>query len=261
MRAEALKKGGKAPGAEQRWEARVRDGLAAFQAGRVEEAYAAWRSAAAIARAFDAADPRRAASRTHLALCHAASGEATKARRAFRRALQAWAAAETWVARMSVGQRARSSGFHLRLEQKHRPSYDALARAESAKLLGAGRAAALAGSVHLARDPAAALEEARERRAAGLSWRDADQAAIWRALAALRREAGNDTAALDALSKAEAIERDPVHFGPERLSAVVDRSAPSDLRRLEAAVYLTPVVLRRRQPAARARAAPNPTTP
>ena len=140
-------KGGRAhPSAEQRWEARVRDGLAAFQAGRVEEAYAAWRSAAAIARAFDAADPRRAASRTHLALCHAASGEVTKARRAFRRALQAWEAAETWVARMSVGQRARSSGFHLRLEQKHRPSYDALARAECARLLGAGRAAALAGA-------------------------------------------------------------------------------------------------------------------
>ncbi len=240
-------KGGRAqPSAEQRWEARVRDGLAAFQAGRIDAAYAAWRSAAAIARAFDAADPRRAASRTHLALCHAASGEATKARRAFRRALQAWETAETWVARMSVGQRARSSGFHLRLEQKHRPSYDALARAECARLLGAGRAAALAGAFHLARNPAAALEEAQERRAAGLSWRDADQAAIWRALAALRQEAGDDGAALEAQSKAEAIERDPVHFGSERLAAVADGGAPSDLRRLEAAVYLTPVCLRRR---------------
>ena len=234
------------PSVEQRWEARVRDGLAAFQAGRVEEAYAAWRSAAATARAFDAADPRRAASRTHLALCHAASGEATKARRAFRRALQAWESAETWVARMSVGQRARSSGFHLRLEQKHRPSYDALARAECARLLGAGRAAALAGTAHLARDSAATLEDAQEKRAAGLSWRDADQAAIWRALAVLRQEAGDDGAALEALSKAEAIERDPVRFGSERLAAVADGGAPSDLRRLEAAVYLTPVCLRRR---------------
>ena len=240
-------KGGRAhPSAEQRWEVRVRDGLAAFQAGRIDAAYAAWRSAAAIARAFGAADPRRAASRTHLALCHAASGEATKARRAFRRALQAWESAETWVARMSVGQRARSSGFHLRLEQKHRPSYDALARAECTRLLGAGRAAALAGAAHFARNPAAALEEAQERRTAGLSWRDADQAAIWRALAALRQEAGEDGAALEALSKAEAIERDPVYFDSERLAAVADGSAPSDLRRLEAAVYLTPVCLRRR---------------
>ena len=69
---------------------------------------------------------------------------------------------------------------------------------------------------------------------------------IWRALAALRQEAGDEAAALDALSKAEAIERDPVRFGPERLTAVADGSAPSDLRRLEAAVYLTPVCLRRR---------------
>ena len=246
MATEHTKGGSALPSAEQRWEARVRDGLAAFQAGRVEEAYAAWRSAAAIARAFDAADPRRAASRTHLALCHAASGETTKARRAFRRALQAWEAAEIWVARMSVGQRARSSGFHLRLEQKHRPSYDALARAECARLLGAGRAAALAGAAHLARNPAAALEEAQERRTAGLSWRDADQAAIWRTLAAFRQEAGDDAAALEALSKAEAIERDPVHFDSERLAAVADGNALSDLRRLEAAVYLTPVCLRRR---------------
>ena len=240
-------KGGSAPGsAEQRWEARVRDGLAAFQAGRIDAAYAAWRSAAAIARAFDADDPRRAASRTHLALCHAESGESTKARRAFRLALQAWESAEHWVTRMALPQRKRSSGFHLRLEQKHRPSYDALARAECARLLGAGRAAALAGAFHLARNPAAALEEAQERRAAGLSWRDADQAAIWRALAALRQEAGDEAATQEALSKAEAIERDPVHFGPERLAAVADGSALSDLRRLEAAVYLTPVCLRRR---------------
>ena len=246
MATERSKGGNTVSGAEKRWEARVRDGLDAFRAGRMDAAYAAWRSAAAIARAFAADDPRRAASRTHLALCHAASGEAAKARRAFRRALRAWEAAEHWVARMNVGQRARSSGFHLRLEQKHRPSYDALARAECAKLLGAGRAAALAGAAHLARNPAAAFEEAREKRTAGLSWRAADQAAIWRALAALRREAGDDGAAGEALSKAEAIERDPVHFGPERLAAVADGSMPSDLRRLEAAVYLTPVCLRRR---------------
>ena len=246
MATEHTKGGSGAGGADQRWETRVRDGLAAFQAGHVEEAYAAWRSAAAIARAFDADDPRRAASRTHLALCHAASGEATKARRAFRRALQAWESAETWVARMSVGQRARSSGFHLRLELRHRRSYDVLARAECARLLGAGRAAARAGAAHLARNPAAALEEAQQERTAGLSWRDANQAAIWRALAALRQEAGDVGAALDALRRAEAIERDPVRFGPERLAAVADGNAPSDFKRLEAAVYLTPVCLRRR---------------
>ena len=110
----------------------------------------------------------------------------------------------------------------------------------------AGRAAALAGSAHLARNPATPLEEAQEQRAGGLSWREADQVAIWRALAALREEAGNGTAALDARHRADEIERDPVSFGPERLATATEGEPASDLRRLEATVYLTPVVLRRR---------------
>ena len=236
----------RAQSAGRRWEARALAGLAAFRAGRIEEAYAAFRSAAAITRAFAPDDPRRAASRTQLALCHAAGGDARAARRAFNRALRAWDAAEAWVGRMAVGQRARSSGFHLRLQAKHPGAYDTIARAEFVKLLGAGRAAALAGCAHLARDPAAALEEAHAKRAAGLSWRDADCALICRALAGLRQEAGEDAAAEEARRKAEAIERDPVRFGPERLAEPAEGQAPSDLRRLEAAVYLTPVVPPRR---------------
>ncbi len=231
---------------EQRWEVRTLGGLAAFRENRVAEAYTAWRAAAANTRAFVADDPRRAASRTHLALCHGAAGDAAAARRGFRRALQAWDAATLWVARMEIGQRARSSSFHLRLALKHPGGYDALARAEFTRLLGAGRAAALAGGAHLARDPAAALEEAQARRSEGLGYRDADLAAILRALAALRLEAGDEAAALDARRRAEAIERDPVDFGPARLAAGPDGRAQNDLRRLEAAVYLTPVVLRRR---------------
>ena len=232
-------------GAEERWEARALEGVAAFRAGRIEEAYDAWRSAAAVTRAFAPGDPRRAASRTQLALCHAAvRGDAT-ARRAFRRALRAWDAAEGWVGRMAIPQRARSSSFHLRLQAKHPGGYDAVARAGFAKLLGAGRAAALAGSAHLARDPAAALEEAQEKRAAGLSWRDADCALICRAIADLRQEAGQE-GALEALQRAEAIGCDPVRFGPERLHTPAGGGSMSDLRRLEAAVYLTPVVPRRR---------------
>ena len=238
--------GNAASGAEQRWEARALEGLAAFDAGRIDDAYAAWRSAAAIARAFDADDPRRAASRTHLALCRAADGDTEAPRRAFRRALRAWEAAEAWVARMTIPQRARSSGFHLRLEAKHPGGYDAIARAEFARLLGAGRAAALAGCAHLARDPMAALEGSLALRAAGLGHRDADQALIMRAIATCRQEAGDDAGAQDARQRAKEIERDPVHFGPERLAANAGALRAGDLRRLEAAVYLTPVCLRRR---------------
>ena len=246
MASEHPKGGSAVPNAEQRWEARVLAGLAAFRAGRIDAAYTAWRSAAAIARPFAADDPRRAASRTHLALCHAAAGNARAARRAFHRALRAWEAADEWVARMAIPQRARSSGFHLRLQAKHPGGYDAVARAGYSRLLAAGRAAALASSAHLARNPAAPLEEAQEQRAGGLSWREADQVAIWRALAALREAAGDGAAALDARRRADGIERDPVSFGPERLSTATGGEPASDLRCLEAAVYLTPVVLRRR---------------
>lgn len=246
METERTEEGNAIASAEQRWEARARDGLAAFDAGRVDDAYAAWRSAAAIARAFAADDPRRAASRTHLALCHAAAGSDAAACRAFRRALSAWVAAEQWVARMALPQRARSSGFHLRLERKNPGGYDSIARVGYVRLLSAGRGAALAGGAHLARNPAAALEQARGLRTDGLGRRDCDQAVICRALAALRQEAGDDAEALDARQRAEEIERDPVRFGPERLALLAEGEAPSDLRRLEAAVYLTPVILRRR---------------
>ena len=63
MRAEPPNGSGKALSAEQRWEARVRDGLDAFHADRVDEAYAAWRSAAAMidhkTNRFRAARPGR----------------------------------------------------------------------------------------------------------------------------------------------------------------------------------------------------------
>ena len=132
------------------------------------------------------------------------------------------------------------------METKHRASYDALARAGFARLLNAGQAAAHAGAAHLARNPAAVLEDAQEKRAAGLSWRDADRAAILRALATLRQQAGDHEGTRDARQRAEAIEHDPVGYGPERLAALGPGADPGDLRRLEAAVYLTPVVPRPR---------------
>ena len=246
MRPENPEGRGAAASAEQRWEARVLEGLAAFRAGRIDEAYAAWRSAAAIRQGLRRGrpapggqpDPSRPLPCRGRRCRGGAPGLPPRA--------PVWEAAEQWVARMAVPQRARSSGFHLRMETKHRGSYDALARAGFARLLNAGRAAAHAGAAHLARNPAAVLEDAQEKRAAGLSWRDADRAAILRALATLRQEAGDHEGTQDARQRAEAIERDPVGYGPERLAALGPGADPGDLRRLEAAVYLTPVVPRPR---------------
>lgn len=241
--------------AERGWEARARAGWTAFREGRIAQAHAAWRAAAACTRTFAPGDPRRAASRTNLALCHAATGADAAARRSFRRALRAWDDARPWVARMAVGQRARSSSFHLRLAAKHAGGYDAPARAEFARLLGAGRAAALAGGAHLAKEPAAALEEARVLREAGLGYREAGLAVIRRALAAYAAAAGDGALAAAHRRRAAEITRDPARFGPERLAEECGAEA-GDLGRLKAAVYLTPVVLRPRPRDAAFRAPP-----
>lgn len=240
--------------AERGWEARAHAGWTAFREGRIAAAQAAWRAAAMRTRTFAPGDPRRAASRTNLALCHAATGADAAARRSFRRALRAWDDARPWVARMAVGQRARSSSFHLRLAAKHAGGYDAPARAEFARLLGAGRAAALASSAHLAKDPAAALEEARALREAGLGYREAGLAVICQALAAYAA-AGDGARAAAHRHRAAEIARDPACFGPERLAAECGAQA-GDLGRLKAAVYLTPVVLRPRARDAAFRAPP-----
>lgn len=240
--------------AERGWEARAHAGWMAFREGRIAAAQAAWRAAAMRTRTFAPGDPRRAASRTNLALCHAATGADARARRSFRRSLCAWDDAEAWVARMAVGQRARSSSFHLRLASKHAGGYDAPARGEFARLLGAGRAAALAGGAHLAKEPAAALEEARVLREAGLGYREAGLAVICRALAAYAAAGDGERAAAHRHRAAE-IARDPVRFGPERLAAECGAEA-GDLGRLKAAVYLTPVVLRPRARDAAFRAPP-----
>ncbi len=241
--------------AERGWEARARAGWAAFREGRIAAAHAAWRAAAARTRAFAPDDPRRAASRTNLALCHAAAGADAAARRSFRRALRAWDDAGPWVARMAIGRRARSSIFHLRLAAKHAGGYDAPARAEFTRLLGAGRAAALAGGAHLAKDPTAALEEALALREAGLGYREAGLASIRRALEECAAAAGAADLAAAHGRRAAEIARDPARFGPERLAAECGAEA-GDLGRLKAAVYLTPVVLRPPPRAAALRAPP-----
>lgn len=226
------------PQVEERWEGQAVRGWTAFRTGVIGEARACWRSASASSRAFAPDDPRRAASGTQLALLQDVAGNAKAARAGYRRALEAWDAAEAWVERMAIDQRARSSTFHLRLRTKHAGGYDHLARAEYKRLLGAGRAATLANAAHLTKD-AVDLEEARTLRVAGLSHREAGVARICRALAALREAAG--VSAADLLDQAGAIERDPLEFGPERF--VAERGARiSDLRRLKAAVYLTPLL-------------------
>ena len=181
------------------WERLAEAGLAAFDAGALDDAGALWMSALAHAEQFSAHDPRRAATLGNLAAVRQRHGGAADA--FCRAALAAWTAAETWVDGMTIAPRARSSLFHLRLEGKHHAAYRRIARGEARKLLHEGRAATLGN------------------------------------LAALRRSAGDDAGA--AALEAEAAGAAPrgVKPGPGRWAALAP-AAFNDERKLAAAASL-----------------------
>ena len=160
--------------ADQLWERLVEAGLAAFDAGRLDDAGALWISALAHAERFAGDDPRRATALNNIAAVRHLRGGAAEAEHFYRAALDAWAAAEPWIDAMAIAPRARSSLFHLRLEEKHRADYRRIARGELRKLLDEGRATCLANLAALCRSAghgadAAVLEaEAAERAPRGV---------------------------------------------------------------------------------------------
>lgn len=160
--------------ADQLWERLVEAGLAAFDAGRLDDAGALWISALAHAERFAGDDPRRATALNNIAAVRHLRGGAADAEHFYRAALDAWAAAEPWIETMAAAPRARSSPCHPRLEAKHRADDHRIARAAPRKLLDEGRATCLANLAALCRSAgrgadADALEaEASERAPRGV---------------------------------------------------------------------------------------------
>ena len=117
--------------------------ISEFDGGRIAAAAEMWKSAHNVALEFDSCDPRLAGSLNNLAIAFRIQKDFEQAARCYRNALENWESAADWVDRMQLGQRARSSLFHLRLERKHRKKYDDIARGNYQKLLSAGRAGVL----------------------------------------------------------------------------------------------------------------------
>lgn len=79
-----------------------------------------------IARAaFEPIDPRLGTSLANYGLCLSLSGDSEGVAYLFREALHAWRAASPWIARMDAPRIARSSLFHMRMEERHRDTYRA----------------------------------------------------------------------------------------------------------------------------------------
>lgn len=213
------------------------DSLELMRSGQYAQALEACRRMGELAAGFDAADPRRAAGLNNLGAGLYMAGDMAAAESAYREADAAWRNATAWVAAMHPARRARSSMFHLRLEGRHRATYDRLARAQGAGLLAAGQAATLnnLGEIRHAsgdRHAAAALYEraAAQRRAVGGT--DDEVARVIAANLAVATGEADDAAGVQV---AAALER----FGAvaARNGWVVDRPPRfSDEGRLAAAV-------------------------
>jgi hypothetical protein len=166
-----------------------------------------------------------------------------------REAALAWQAASQWLDAMTVELGGRSSLFHFRLERKHADTYRQLARAEHQRLADAGAAACAVNLAliihHRTPDEAARLyRHAIAARSAGLGVRDIGHLAAREGLRRLILTTGGRPAD-DADPSAEmvlAAMRDPLspltRWKSERQGRMTDR------RRLVAAVYLSPILIR-----------------
>jgi len=117
--------------------------LTAYHAGKYALCREACREAGALLVQLPPNDPRRAATLNNLGMAAWLAGSTSDAEQNFAAAGAAWRAAKAWVAAMAVASPARSSLHHLRLEARHRSSYDPLLRGRQLRLLAGGRAASL----------------------------------------------------------------------------------------------------------------------
>ena len=106
------------------WEAHCEQLAAALADG--DDATAAQASASALRLArehFSAGDPRLATSIANQAMC-VAGPKAEAGKQLLDEAVTAWKGTHAWIEKMQAPRVARSSLFHMRMEQKHRGAYE-----------------------------------------------------------------------------------------------------------------------------------------
>ena len=126
--------------ADFRWVELSEESVALFDTSQFGLAADKWLEAFEQAQGFQGNDPRRAGSRSNLAIAHRIRGEFALAEQCYRQALENWQATQAWLIEMQLPVRARSSLFHLRMESKHREQYNQTAMQKYEKLLPAGAA-------------------------------------------------------------------------------------------------------------------------
>ncbi len=121
-RAAALKAGWRT--ADLNWERLQEEANLRYRSGDTARAVKLWRRAGWIGLwRFRVSDPRRATTLANLALADRRAGREARARRRYAKARRIWGEVDSFIAAMQIAPRARSSLFHLRMEAKHRDTY------------------------------------------------------------------------------------------------------------------------------------------
>jgi len=120
---------------EWEWEAFSATALDAYANARRSEAGHLWQRALEKSTVFPAGDPRHAASLNNASIACLLAEDYEKARAGFDDALALWHSGLAWTTTMAVSPLARSSLFHLRMEQRHKRAFGDIRRSRNRELL------------------------------------------------------------------------------------------------------------------------------
>jgi hypothetical protein len=122
------------------WERTCEAAIEKLAAGETEAARSEIARALRIAAAnFPENDPRLATSLANQGAALTSAGEGHLAGRTISDALAAWRRVDGWIAKMTAPRVARSSLFHMRMEQRHRATYEERWRVKGTELAAEAR--------------------------------------------------------------------------------------------------------------------------
>ena len=111
--------------ADIQWEGLMADAVSALGSGDLERAKSLAGQCVRVARdRFDPGDPRLGASLVNYAVLLRETGGPEGVEALLDEARSVWSSCNPWVENMTAPRSARSSLFHMRMEQKHREMYE-----------------------------------------------------------------------------------------------------------------------------------------
>ena len=140
------------------WETLCEEMASALGDGNMPAAATASASALLLAREhFSPGDPRLATAMANQAMC-VADQKADVGTQLLNEARAAWASSSQWIAQMKAPRVARSSLFHMRMEQKHRAAYEDNWRVKWRGIAGQTQSRLTTADLSAPRQPEAARE-------------------------------------------------------------------------------------------------------